>query len=646
MSTTEDDNQQPWTTWEELILAFAVKRHGCRTWDAVVNELHTRTKLQTSPDACRLKFLDLRRRFAAQNPDDGDDDLSVPWVEDLRRLRVDELRAEVNRHDVSISSLQSKVKKLEQDREQSLKDDEEKPSDLERSDNDDHRDAEQADRHADDDDEESDPENQSVNGSNSTGPNKAKERGSGQNELDPTQPEKTEQLLPGSKPNESSSTSRDESSDSIGKTKRLSIESKTKKAEPESDEGGTKTDSDVQSSATLSKKRRRLKEAEADGNVKTKSEPLISVLDLVRAHKDASFFERRLQIQETKLYNNVVRQHMDLHTVQTNLDSGSYASSHLNFFRDLLLIFTNAVIFYSKSSPEFKAAQELRSIVSDKMDEQFKQSQRSEEKLSSAPPSPRAKLERSDSLLGKHKPSGSGPIVVCRKRSSIAAKGKGEQQSDTADEMKTVALADLKPSSPKDERSLLNSKTKDRIVTGTRSMRRSNTSLKKHVTLPNATAAATTSTNSKKETGTTILAATTDKKKEDSSASKKDDNSAAKKRGAADFLKRLKGNSPVKSKDVKSDAKGSGTADGEQKKKNGNGDKVDGRRKITTRQSDQGKQTSKTEGGASPTKRNVGRPPSKKAPEPGAAGAANKRARDTEASGSAGLKQPKKRTKR
>uniref|UniRef100_A0A7N0T301 Uncharacterized protein n=1 Tax=Kalanchoe fedtschenkoi TaxID=63787 RepID=A0A7N0T301_KALFE len=647
MPTTEDGNQVPWTTWEELLLTFAVKRHGCRNWDSVATEIQTRTSLPASPEACRLKFHDLRRRFASQNDDDDDDDLTVPWAEDLRRLRLDELRAEVNRHDLSISSLQLKVKKLEQDRDQSLKEEEEdsalKP-DLEPSNN--HH-LEPVDRHA---DRESDPENQSVNGSNSTGPDKAKNRGSGQKEVDSTRPgsdHKTEPLPPGSKQNASStsSSSSDESS-----AKGLSIDlQKNHEAE-----AGTKTGSDVQSSATLSSKRRREKEAlEADGGLTAESQPLVNVLTLLRSHKDSSLFEQRLQNQETeKQYINVVRQHMDLQTIQHNLDSGSYTSSHLSFFRDLLLMFTNSIIFLPKSSPEFKAAEELRSIVANQMDERFKSSRRDEEKPSSTPPSPGTKpiLEKSDPLLAKHKSSGGGPIVVCRKRSSKSNSArKGEPQSDIGDDMKTVALADLNPASPKEEPSLLSSKTKNRIVTGTRSLRRSNTNLKNHVTLPSAADGTGTSNSSKKETANTT-AATTNEKKEELSALKKDDTSA-KKKGAADFLKRLKGNSPVKSRDVKSEAKSSAakgnnssTASGEQKKKSGHGEKqADGRKKMATRQSDLGKQSSKTERATSPAKRNVGRP-SKKTLEPIAP--AIKRGRDTEASASTASKQPKKRIRR
>lgn len=215
--------------------------------------------------------------------------------------------------DLNRRSLQSKVKRLENDRDSTVKDEveEEKPSDLERSDNNQQATepspSQSNPRAVADDNDESDPENQSVNGSNSTGLNKAKERGSGQNEIEPeTQTGldgEIEPSDPGSKLNESNSTSQDESSDSIDKELSIETKKKKKKSGDEGGGGGTKTDSDVQSSATLSRKRQPKKEspgrsAEADGSLRIEeSGPLINLLSLVRSHKDASFFERRLQIQ-------------------------------------------------------------------------------------------------------------------------------------------------------------------------------------------------------------------------------------------------------------------------------------------------------------------------------------------------------------
>lgn len=99
-----------WGTWEDLLLAFAVNRHGSRAWDAIASELQKCTPfpaaLSLTPQNCRSKFLDLKRRFLGDPPDEDDDKadalVSVPLLEELRKLRVAELRREVQRYDINI----------------------------------------------------------------------------------------------------------------------------------------------------------------------------------------------------------------------------------------------------------------------------------------------------------------------------------------------------------------------------------------------------------------------------------------------------------------------------------------------------------------------------------------------------------------
>lgn len=106
-----------WDTWEELLLAAAVKRHGTASWDTVAMEMQKRctsaADARFTPSGCRLRFRLLHRRFAAGaenggggggGDDDEDPDATVAdeWVEELRKLRVAELRREVERHDLSI----------------------------------------------------------------------------------------------------------------------------------------------------------------------------------------------------------------------------------------------------------------------------------------------------------------------------------------------------------------------------------------------------------------------------------------------------------------------------------------------------------------------------------------------------------------
>lgn len=98
-----------WGTWEELLLACAVRRHGTASWDSVAMEVQSRCPAaaapRLTPTGCRLHFRLLHRRFAAGAGDvDEDPDAAAAdgWVEELRKLRVAELRREVERYDLSI----------------------------------------------------------------------------------------------------------------------------------------------------------------------------------------------------------------------------------------------------------------------------------------------------------------------------------------------------------------------------------------------------------------------------------------------------------------------------------------------------------------------------------------------------------------
>lgn len=101
-----------WGTWEELLLACAVRRHGTDSWDSVAMEVQSRCPAaaasRLTPTGCRLRFRLLHRRFAGggAEKDGGDEDpdaaAAEEWVEELRKLRVAELRREVERYDLSI----------------------------------------------------------------------------------------------------------------------------------------------------------------------------------------------------------------------------------------------------------------------------------------------------------------------------------------------------------------------------------------------------------------------------------------------------------------------------------------------------------------------------------------------------------------
>lgn len=101
MAREHETSAQPWGTLEELLLVSAVNRHGTKSWDSVAMEVQSRSSSAVlTAQNCRDKFDDLKRRFVSQN--DTKSHSLAPMVDELRRLRVEELRSEVRRRDVSI----------------------------------------------------------------------------------------------------------------------------------------------------------------------------------------------------------------------------------------------------------------------------------------------------------------------------------------------------------------------------------------------------------------------------------------------------------------------------------------------------------------------------------------------------------------
>ncbi|KAG6593331.1 hypothetical protein SDJN03_12807, partial [Cucurbita argyrosperma subsp. sororia] len=701
-----------WGTWEELLLASAVMRHGFKDWNSVAMEVQARSSLPhplTTASNCELKFLDLKRRFTSFQNDavlsengagiTDNVDSAVPWVDELRKLRVAELRREVQNYDVSINSLQLKVKRLEEERDQGLNDSEAgtgKP-DLKtearerRSENDkklfgepDHRSGSKGTvvKPAAVTGEDSDREDFSVNQSNSTGSKSGNRKSTAENTKSETKPEFTGSCRP--EPNRRAAElagpqSDDGSTDTVVKnptcdtsgttkkkneTKRVDDSSELADSEAESNGGETATreSSEVQSSASLTgrMKRRRFLRKEISGGssgneprrtVAVKSRRFDEVLQMIRSHKHGSLFESRLQSQETVEYKGMIRQHLDLETVQAKLNSGSYPSSSLAFYRDLLLLCNNAVTFFPNSSKESVAARELRLLVSYEM-KSMPVARADPSPGGSSPPNPSSQskgppdLEGSQSLPAKRKSH--VPIVVCRKRSKISSKlsssGLGEKSDRTNDDEK-LAL-DLKSSvkmastvvedhgTTKDS----SSKIKERSITGARSMRRSNDSATNSSgpSIKKQTTNSGWKPNSANETETP----TPDKKKSETVALEK-------KRSAADFLKRIKQNSPAETtkrngrggSSNKSNAAAAAAA-GEQKKGSG---KNGGKEKASSIKQSNEKKRLKED--PSPSKRSVGRPPKKAVeanPDPNPA--PTKRAR--EGGGKEPLKRARKRARR
>lgn len=94
--------------------------------------------------------------------------------------------------------------------------------------------------------------------------------------------------------------------------------------------------------------------------------PLLECLRAITSHKFGSLFKHKLESQNKQQYRNIIRRHMDLGMIRARLEEGSYSGSQ-EFFRDLLLVFNNALIFYPKSSQEHRAAVVLRELANNEM---------------------------------------------------------------------------------------------------------------------------------------------------------------------------------------------------------------------------------------------------------------------------------------
>lgn len=684
-------NQQGWGTWEELLLAFAVNRHGFKDWQTIAMEVQSRTTrphLLATPTLCEQKFHDLNRRFTDQCNNHlpppqhngaavSDDSDHVPWLDELRKLRVDELRRDVQRRDVSIMSLQLQVKTLEEENSKERDGNEEKKPDLpvtgekKRSENDKaggeleetepvnsepepHRLDESptnTDKLLPTTGDESDRENQSVNESNSTGSRfEAAKTGevdvkldagpvqvnTGLNEPDPVKKPIGEESNNGSYDNEAKVPT-GESVPPSEKMKGKGDSSDLHDSVTHSGERGTRDSGEVESSASLTKKRKTRRKKEVSGGEMAteneegavmKSEPLVNVLEMIKGHENISFFERRLQNEELDSYKDIVRQHVDLETIQLRLQEGHYSSLCNAFFRDLHLLFSNAIVFFPDDSIQSQTAQQLRRLIVAEMNSHSQaQSDPIPQKNDHVPPNPT--LAKPDSLLSKHKAS--APILVCRKRSIISVKSssttfsqKGDHQSIINDKKEKPPSSDGKSSlkpyySETDEEEL--PKAKEKPVTGARSMRRSNKNLNSNArnkkSPSNSTPKATSPTNKPVETPKL------EKNKSEPVLDKK-------RNAAADFLKRIKRNVSAEvpkssggggGGSSSSSRGGGGGASVKEQKKVVNGGKVDKGKERASRQNDGGggsgsgsvDRKKKEIDNNSQSKRSVGRPPKKTA---------------------------------
>ncbi|KAG0465006.1 hypothetical protein HPP92_019170 [Vanilla planifolia] len=383
-----------------------------------------------------------------------------------------------------------------------------------------------------------------------------------------------------------------------------------------------KESSDVQSSASLSRRwkgRRRktvsgsssvAEEAEADAvspvtaNAKrtgAESQPLASFFEIVRSSKYGSFFVRRLESQESARYRSLIRRHVDMEMVRTRLMRKGAKYSAAEFFRDLLLICNNAIVFYPNGSPELAAAVALREMVIKEMSTVLPKPEAIEAPAAKEPSSPLTKVVKRK-IESEKKNVSSGTLMACGKRSSLSAKaaaaleteavGKEERERNSDSDEKDMQTVDSKL------------KPKERLkVSGARGFR---TSKSRAI---NSSARISKLASVSKTTPTADSIAEEVPQKVDKKTAPAASTSTLNKRNAAGFLNRLKGESGSSpgTGTLLNSLKSSGSKGVEQKR----GVKGDGRKEVASSRSE--KLVAET---GTPAKRSVGRPPKRMAPTP------------------------------
>ncbi|XP_063949156.1 uncharacterized protein LOC108223169 isoform X2 [Daucus carota subsp. sativus] len=430
------EEQDTWGTWEELLLAFAVKRYGTSSWDSVCLEMKKRCSSLTclTPLHCMLRFDHLKSRYA----DNTTDHSFVPWLDDLRNRRIAELKAQLERYDLSILSLHSKVKRLREEGEESFRGCVEKLGSKD---------------------------------------------GSSEVKLEEFLPEKViEEVVGGKDENletcevkpendviraESCNGSTDSISKETGKVTVVKVEAEVAvnelaevcKTVAESKKLGVIESSDVLSTTSRLRKEEieklqfgscvgagRENESQLLKEMSSVSQPLIEILEILKSYKLGLVSERLLDSQETSNYRNLIRQHIDIKSVYQNVVGGSYSDSEHKFFRDLLLLVNNAILFFEKNISESNAATELRQHISEKLVQRNFKADLTAGKQTSVPPrSLLSEIAREPSDSWQLKSGIEGITRVSRKRSSFASRGSISSSSGSDRRSLQAAAAMPKP---------------------------------------------------------------------------------------------------------------------------------------------------------------------------------------------------------
>jgi hypothetical protein len=308
---------------------------------------------------------------------------------------------------------------------------------------------------------------------------------------------------------------------------------------------------------------------------------------------------------------------MDLQMIQSRLNKGVYSNCFQKFFKDLLILLNNAIVFFRKNSPENLAANELRAVVLKEVKEKLR-------KPKPQPVDAKPATEQHSAALSRPNKSSSSTLVACCKHSSMKAisRGAGKEGDKEMEGKHKVNEKKVEVSIDRiEEKGLKKKTTKERSVSGRRNSKTSN----KNGEIKHQYGGNELSSHD-------ALEIKVDRK----------EHTGRKKQGAASFLKRMKQNSPSRVTEEDSSSSSSSedeSKDGRKDDKKRRGREADGIAKRVTRSS-RGR-------GPGEDSRNIkrGRPPKKQMESGSGTG---KRGRDNEDSevGIGGGGRVKKRSKR
>ncbi|KAK7246572.1 hypothetical protein RIF29_41441 [Crotalaria pallida] len=358
-----------WGTWEELLLGGAVLRHGTRDWNIVAAELRARTicPYTFTPEVCKAKYEDLQQRYSG----------NMAWFEELRKKRVAELKRALELSEGSIGSLESKIESLKAGKKNEKKNVDNGSDSLEL-----HVPTPKLER-----DESSTKETSKDGLSAGSFTHETRTNWSPECQVPAasaedmeTKPEVDQGKVVSNVDKLAHNNILEGQGGCIkkrrGKRKRKDCGRNIKEASVgESDlldsadvvswckESSTSNCGEAAKSSGEDDQIRNLKK---DG-----VEYMMEILDSIFETKGASAFRRRLDSQKRGRYKKMIRKHVDFDTIRSRISSQTIKSAK-ELFRDLLLLANNALVFYSKTTREYKSALLLRDLVLEKMRESFK----------------------------------------------------------------------------------------------------------------------------------------------------------------------------------------------------------------------------------------------------------------------------------